>query len=99
VSGTCDPDPLSAGQLNSGEPNADRSMERRLPAVYAELCAVAERLERAFTDMQDIEFTVEDGHLFILQSRSGKRSSEAAVRIAVDMAEEGIISRDEAVRR
>ncbi|WP_395454485.1 pyruvate, phosphate dikinase [Azospirillum melinis] len=99
VSGTCDPDPLSAGQLNSGQPNADRSMERRLPAVYAELCAVAERLERAFADMQDIEFTVEGGRLFILQSRSGKRSSEAAVRIAVDLAEEGIVTRDEAVRR
>ncbi|CAO3356457.1 pyruvate, phosphate dikinase [Azospirillum palustre] len=94
VSGTCDPDPLSAGQLNP-----DRSMERRLPAVYAELCTVAERLERAFADMQDIEFTVEGGRLFILQSRSGKRSSEAAVRIAVDLAEEGIVTRDEAVRR
>ncbi|MBK1840120.1 pyruvate, phosphate dikinase [Azospirillum sp. YIM B02556] len=94
VSGTCDPDPLSADQ-----PNPDRSMERRLPAAYAELCAVAGQLERAFGDMQDIEFTVEGGRLFILQSRSGKRSSEAAVRIAVDMAEEGIISRDEAVRR
>ena len=94
VSGTCDPDPLSADQ-----PNPERSMERRLPAVYAELCALAERLERAFGDMQDIEFTVESGCLFILQSRSGKRSSEAAVRIAVDMAEEGLISREEAVRR
>ncbi|WP_434622490.1 pyruvate, phosphate dikinase [Azospirillum sp. B2RO_4] len=94
VSGTCDPDPLSASQ-----PNPDRSMERRMPAVHAELCAVAERLERAFGDMQDIEFTVDGGRLFILQSRSGKRSSEAAVRIAVDMAEEGIITRDEAVSR
>ncbi len=94
VSGTRDPDPLSAVQ-----PHPDRSMERRQPAVFAELCAVAERLERAFGDMQDIEFTIESGRLFILQSRSGKRSSEAAVRIAVDMAEEGIISRDEAVRR
>ncbi|WP_284198575.1 PEP/pyruvate-binding domain-containing protein, partial [Azospirillum oryzae] len=94
VSGTCDPDPLSASQ-----PNPDRSMERRMPAVHAELCRVAERLEQAFGDMQDIEFTVDGGRLFILQSRSGKRSSEAAVRIAVDMAEEGIISRDEAVRR
>lgn len=94
VSGTCDPDPLSAVQSNP-----DRSMERRLPAAYSELCVVAERLERAFADMQDIEFTVEGGRLFILQSRSGKRSSEAAVRIAVDLAEEGIIARDEAVRR
>lgn len=94
VSGTCDPDPLSASQ-----PHPDRSMERRMPAVHAELCRVAERLEQAFGDMQDIEFTVDGGRLFILQSRSGKRSSEAAVRIAVDMAEEGVISRDEAVRR
>ncbi|WP_109446992.1 pyruvate, phosphate dikinase [Azospirillum sp. TSH64] len=94
VSGTCDPDPLSASQANPG-----RSMECRLPSAYAELCAVADRLERAFGDMQDIEFTVEGGRLFILQSRSGKRSSEAAVRIAVDLAEEGIIARDEAVRR
>lgn len=94
VSGTCDPDPLSADQSNP-----ERSMECRLPAVYVELCALAERLERAFGDMQDIEFTVESGRLFILQSRSGKRSSEAAVRIAVDMAEEGLITREEAVRR
>ncbi|MBP2307141.1 pyruvate, phosphate dikinase [Azospirillum melinis] len=94
VSGTCDPDPLSASQANP-----DRSMECRLPAAYAELCRVADRLERAFADMQDIEFTVEGGRLFILQSRSGKRSSEAAVRIAVDLAEEGIVTRDEAVRR
>jgi pyruvate,orthophosphate dikinase len=94
VSGTCDPDPLSASQ-----PNPDRSMERRMPAVHAELCRVAERLELAFGDMQDIEFTVDGGRLFILQSRSGKRSSEAAVRIAVDMAEEGIITRHEAVGR
>ncbi|WP_246024356.1 pyruvate, phosphate dikinase [Azospirillum ramasamyi] len=94
VSGTRDPDPLSAAQ-----PHPERSMERRQPAVYAELRAVSERLERAFGDMQDIEFTVESGRLFVLQSRSGKRSPEAAVRIAVDMAEEGIIGRDEAVRR
>ncbi|WP_244434200.1 pyruvate, phosphate dikinase [Azospirillum sp. B506] len=94
VSGTCDPDPLSADRTNPG-----RSMEHRLPAAYAELCAVAGRLERAFGDMQDIEFTVDGGRLFILQSRSGKRSSEAAVRIAVDMAEEGLITREEAVRR
>lgn len=94
VAGTRDPDPLTACKSADG-----RSMETRMPAVYAELRAVADRLERAFGDMQDIEFTVESGRLFILQTRSGKRSSEAAVRIAVDMADAGIITREEAVRR
>ncbi|WP_372399704.1 pyruvate, phosphate dikinase [Azospirillum sp. HJ39] len=94
VSGTRDPDPLAAGQ-----DRPEQSMERRLPGAFAELSAVAARLERAFADMQDIEFTVESGRLFILQSRSGKRTPEASVRIAVDMAEEGIVTRAEAVRR
>ncbi|PWC34701.1 pyruvate kinase [Azospirillum sp. TSO35-2] len=98
VSGTHDPDPLTAGQA-AAPGDADRSMERRLPAVFAELRAVAARLERAFGDMQDIEFTVEAGRLFILQTRAGKRSPEAAVRIAVDLADEGVITRAEAVRR
>ncbi len=93
VAGSRDPDPLTERQGGA------RSMERRMPAVYAELCAVADRLERAFGDMQDIEFTVESGRLFILQTRAGKRSSAASVRIAVDLAEDGVIARDEAVRR
>ncbi|MFD1626148.1 pyruvate, phosphate dikinase [Azospirillum griseum] len=96
VSGIRDPDPLAA---RADDARADRSMERRLPAVYADLCAVSARLERAFGDMQDIEFTVESGRLFVLQTRSGKRSAAAAVRIAVDLADEGIISRRTAVER
>lgn len=69
------------------------------PGLYEELLQVAERLERHFRDMQDFEFTVERGRLFLLQTRAGKRTAQAAVRIAVEMAEEGLISREEAVMR
>jgi pyruvate,orthophosphate dikinase len=69
------------------------------PGLYAELLQVAERLERHFRDMQDFEFTAERGRLFLLQTRSGKRTAKAAVRIAVEMAEEGLISKEEAVLR
>jgi pyruvate,orthophosphate dikinase len=70
-----------------------------LPAAYAELPRVADLLERHYRDMQDIEFTVEHGKLFILQTRSGKRTAAAAVRIAHDMVVEGVIDRREAVSR
>ncbi len=69
------------------------------PDVYAELEKVAATLERHFGDMQDFEFTVERGRLYLLQTRSGKRTPEAAVRIAVEMAEEGLIAKEEAVDR
>ncbi|GAB5602197.1 pyruvate, phosphate dikinase [Thermus sp. FJN-A] len=69
------------------------------PELYRELLQVAERLERHFRDMQDFEFTVERGRLYLLQTRSGKRTAQAAVKIAVEMAEEGLISREEAVLR
>jgi len=75
------------------------SMEEVLPQVYGQLAAVFDRLERHYRDMQDIEFTVERGHLWMLQTRSGKRTAKAALRIAVDMAREGLISEDEAVLR
>ena len=70
-----------------------------MPAVAAELAGIAERLERHYRDMQDMEFTVERGRLWILQTRSGKRTAQAAVRIAVDLASEGLITRAEAVQR
>jgi pyruvate,orthophosphate dikinase len=70
-----------------------------LPEVDAELRLVAQRLEARYRDMQDIEFTIEDGTLWLLQTRDGKRTAQAAVRIAVDMANEGLITRKEAVRR
>jgi pyruvate,orthophosphate dikinase len=70
-----------------------------MPEVYAQLTATLERLEVHYRDMQDIEFTVEEGTLFLLQTRSGKRTAGAALRIAVEMAAEGLISREEAVAR
>ncbi len=75
------------------------SMEEALPEVYAELARVFELLERHYRDMQDIEFTVERGRLFMLQTRSGKRTAKAALKIAVDMAREGLIGEEEAVLR
>ncbi|HTG39945.1 pyruvate, phosphate dikinase [Sphingomonas sp.] len=75
------------------------SMEEAMPAVYAELAAVFDTLERHYRDMQDIEFTVEKAKLWMLQTRSGKRTARAALKIAVDMASEGLISEQEAVTR
>jgi len=75
------------------------SMEEAMPAVFAELARVFDLLERHYRDMQDIEFTVERGSLWMLQTRSGKRTAKAALRIAVDMAGEGMISEEEAVLR
>ncbi|MGZ8347650.1 MAG: pyruvate, phosphate dikinase, partial [Allosphingosinicella sp.] len=75
------------------------SMEEALPEVYGQLAAVFDRLERHYREMQDIEFTVEDGKLWMLQTRSGKRTAKAALKIAVDMAQEGLISHEEAVLR
>ncbi len=71
----------------------------QMPDVYAQFEANAERLERHYKDMQDLEFTIEQGRLWMLQTRSGKRSPRAAVKIAVDMAEEGIIDRATALAR
>ena len=75
------------------------SMEEAMPEVYAELAAVFDRLETHYRDMQDIEFTVERGKLWMLQTRSGKRTAKAALKIAVDMANEGLITSDEAIAR
>ena len=74
-------------------------MAQRLPAAYEELMRVQDRIERHFRDMQDLEFTVERGRLYLLQTRTGKRTAAAALRIAVEMVDEGLISRDEAVLR
>jgi len=75
------------------------SMEEALPEVYTELAGVFDRLETHYRDMQDIEFTVQQGKLWMLQTRSGKRTAKAALKIAVDMANEGLITRVEAVAR
>jgi pyruvate, orthophosphate dikinase len=75
------------------------SMEEALPEVYGQLAKVFALLETHYRDMQDIEFTVQQGTLWMLQTRSGKRTAKAALKIAVDMAEEGLISQAEAVAR
>ncbi len=75
------------------------SMEEAMPAVYAELARVFDILETHYRDMQDIEFTVEREKLWMLQTRSGKRTAKAALKIAVDMADAGLITTDEAVLR
>ncbi len=75
------------------------SMQESMPDVYGELANVFDLLEAHYRDMQDIEFTVERGKLWMLQTRSGKRTAKAALKIAVDMAAEGLISKDEAVMR
>ncbi|MGQ0445509.1 MAG: pyruvate, phosphate dikinase, partial [Beijerinckiaceae bacterium] len=75
------------------------SMEAALPGVFAEFARAAALLETHYRDMQDVEFTIERGKLWMLQTRNGKRTSKAALRIAVDMAHEGSISKAEAIAR
>ncbi|HEX9094983.1 MAG TPA: pyruvate, phosphate dikinase [Candidatus Dormibacteraeota bacterium] len=86
VAGVRDTEPISA-------------LKRRLPKVYVEFEGYARKLEKHYKDVQDLEFTVERGKLYMLQTRSAKRTGEAAVRIAVDMVSEGLINRKEAVAR
>ena len=75
------------------------SMEKVLPGAFKELTRICGRLERHYQDMQDVEFTVEQGKLWMLQTRSGKRTAKAALKIAVELANEGFITRKEAVTR
>jgi len=86
VAGIRTPEPLS-------------SLERANPKVYQQLVDVKERLERHYKDMQDMEFTIQEGRLFLLQTRNGKRTGRAAVKVAVDLVNEGMISRENAVSR
>ena len=86
VSGSKTPQPIELLQI-------------QMPEVYNELVALGERLEQHFREMQDVEFTVESGKLYLLQTRTGKRGGRAAVRIAVDLVREGLISTEEAIMR
>ncbi|MGD0531908.1 MAG: pyruvate, phosphate dikinase [Methyloceanibacter sp.] len=96
VSGLRTPQPLTeAAKTASGDRRP--SLEGLMPDVFAELEAACAKLEAHFRDIQDIEFTVEEGKLWMLQSRSGKRSMQAALKIAVDMTAEGLITREEAL--
>ncbi len=86
-----------AARLASGSDKP--SMERAMPKAFAELVRIYGVLERHYRDMQDLEFTVEQGKLWMLQTRGGKRTAKAALRIAVDLANEGVIKKEEAVTR
>jgi pyruvate,orthophosphate dikinase len=92
VAGIRTPRPLNAD-------GSGTSLEETMPQAYAELQRVRERLEKRFRDMQDLEFTIEEGKLYLLQTRNGKRTGFAAVRIATDMVDEGLIQPEEAVAR
>ncbi|GAB1471172.1 pyruvate, phosphate dikinase [Chloroflexota bacterium] len=85
----------------AGIRNADpiETLNKYMPKSYKEFMAITARLEKHYTDMQDVEFTVERGKLWMLQTRVGKRTAKAAVKIAVDMANERLITRDQAVKR
>jgi len=96
VAGIRTPRPINkAGKTSAGLP----SLEEVMPKLYKELESYYKKLEKHYRDMQDIEFTIEDGTLFILQTRNGKRTAPAAVKIAVDMVNEKLITKEEAILR
>jgi pyruvate, orthophosphate dikinase len=98
VAGTRTPQPLNI----SGKEISDTdlpSMEEVMPEMYRELVSVRDKLERHYKDMQDMEFTIQQSKLWMLQTRTGKRTTKAALKIAVDMVKEGLIDKEEAVRR
>ncbi len=99
VAGIRTPQPLSRAMAENGSFVADEAMETVLPDSYAELCRVFDRLEAHYREMQDVEFTIQRSKLYVLQTRTGKRTAPAALKIAVDMAGEGLISEDEAILR
>jgi len=80
-------------------PQPFSTLEEKMPAIYAELVDITEKLERHYRDVQDFEFTIEKGTLFMLQTRTGKRTAQAAVKIASDMVEDGLIDKKEALMR
>jgi len=86
-----------AARLQAGSDKP--SLETVMPAAFAEFVAICNRLERHYRDMQDVEFTIERGKLWMLQCRIGKRTTKAALKMAVDMVAEGVIDHEEAVRR
>ncbi|WP_039760285.1 pyruvate, phosphate dikinase [Bartonella queenslandensis] len=75
------------------------SLEKIMPEAFLKLCQIAQKLEQHYRDMQDLEFTIEKGKLWMLQTRSGKRTARAALKMAIEMVEEGLIGREEAVMR
>jgi len=98
VAGIRTPQPLTEAARSAGGTKA-KSLEAAMPATYRELLRVFETLEKHYRDMQDIEFTIQEGKLWMLQTRSGKRTTKAALRIAVDLVDEGLIAPHEALMR
>ena len=98
VAGIRTPNPINiAGKMQNGE--SKLSLEEAMPGLYSQLDKFQQHLETHFRNMQDLEFTIEDGRLWMLQTRTGKRNGPAAVKIAVDMYEEGLITKEEALLR
>ena len=95
VSGTRTPLPVRVSHNSANK----KSMQEYMPKQYNDLVRYCKKLEKYFQDMQDIEFTIQEGQLYILQTRNGKRTATAAIKIAVDMVSEGIISRESAIMR
>jgi len=98
VAGIRTPSPINDASKNAQSQHLP-SLEKTMPAIYKELDAIRKRLEKHYKDMQDIEFTIEKGTLFMLQCRVGKRNGVAAVRVAVDMYKEKLIDANTAVMR
>ncbi|HEY5657060.1 MAG TPA: pyruvate, phosphate dikinase, partial [Myxococcota bacterium] len=98
VAGTRTPQPINEVGRGPGLEHLP-SLEQEMPRAYRELVRIARRLERHYREMQDIEFTIQQGRLWLLQTRTGKRTAPAAVRIAVDLVGERLLSREEAVCR
>jgi len=96
VAGIRTPHPINVAQKGG---SSLTSLEEEMPEIYDELVDIYQTLEAHYTDMQDIEFTIQEGKLYMLQTRTGKRTGFAAVRIAGDMVEEGLIDEREALRR
>ncbi len=98
VAGIRTPSPINAA--SAGDQNSDQiTLEEVMPKAYRQLNAIQKRLEKHYRDMQDIEFTIERGHLYMLQCRVGKRNGRAAVKMAVDMVRERLIKPNEAIMR
>ena len=98
VAGTRTPQHITKIKKKEANVN-DLSMEESMPLVFKQLYKILKKLEKHYKDMQDVEFTVENGKLWILQTRSGKRTSKSAVKIAVDMVKEKLITKNEALLR
>jgi pyruvate,orthophosphate dikinase len=98
VAGIRTPQPINRASREPGQEELP-TLEEEMPSAYRELVRIYKHLEKHYREMQDIEFTIQQGRLWMLQTRSGKRTVRAAVKIAVDMAKEGLISREQAVLR